>query len=142
MSDDTDLTEAIADAIFHDVRLWYRFTDNYEHLGGPGDARREIAAVAARVSDATIDALRDELEQMTTYRDNASLRLEMVTRELDEARAGLQQSSVTAVSMAGRLGKAVARISVIRDQALLAIEDSGIDVPAHDPTEWKAKGAL
>lgn len=42
-----DLADMIADAIFRDLRLWYHFTDRYAHLGGPGDARRAIAAVAA-----------------------------------------------------------------------------------------------
>lgn len=47
MSEQT-LEDAIAEALFHDDRLWFGFTDTHKELGGVTQARTAAAIVAAR----------------------------------------------------------------------------------------------
>jgi hypothetical protein len=68
------LAEAIADAFFHDERLWFGFTEQYQRSGGVTEARRMAAIVAAETAEELITADRPDRpaapakQVPTTYR--------------------------------------------------------------------------
>jgi hypothetical protein len=63
------LEDAIDDAFFHDMRLWFRFTDDNQHLGSVTQARRTAALVATKVAGERVDELREIVWQLVGVLD-------------------------------------------------------------------------